>query len=82
MALISSRELQQEPEKADRLLKDGPVFVTDKGETAYVLLSIADYRKLAGKGKSITELLGMDDDMDFDPQKLDDSLIHPAALCP
>jgi prevent-host-death family protein len=66
---ISSREFNQSTSEAKKAAKDGPVFITDRGKPAHVLLSIEEYRRITGKGKSILELLAMPgDDMcdDFD----------------
>ncbi|HEX4319935.1 MAG TPA: type II toxin-antitoxin system Phd/YefM family antitoxin [Acidobacteriaceae bacterium] len=81
---ISSREFNQNTSEAKRAAKDGPVFITDRGRTAHVLLSIEEYRKITGKGKSIIELLAMPgDDMcdDFDELlPLSRELPRPADL--
>lgn len=66
---ISSREFNQNTSQAKKAAKDGPVFITDRGQPAHVLLSIEEYRKITGKGKSIIELLAMPGDdvcEDFD----------------
>ena len=59
---ISSREFNQNTSEAKRAAKDGPVFITDRGQPAHVLLSMEEYRKITGKGKSIIELLAMPGD--------------------
>ena len=71
---VSSREFNQDLSGAKRAANDGPVFITDRGEPAHVLLSIAEYRKLTNRGKSILELLAMpgDEDIEFDPPRLTD----------
>ncbi len=55
--MLSSREFNQDTGKAKRAAKQGPVFITDRGQTSHVLLSIDDYRKLASTGKSLAEAL-------------------------
>ena len=52
--------------------QDGPVFVTDGGRPAHVLLSIADYLRLVNKGPSIVELLSMPAaaDIELEPPKV------------
>lgn len=58
---FSSREFNQDTGRAKRATADGPVFITDRGETAHVLLSIADYRKLTdGVGHSSENTNGAD----------------------
>ena len=55
---ISSRDFNQDIGKAKRAASKGPVIIiTDRGEPALVLLSIAEYQKLTGGNASIVELL-------------------------
>ena len=54
---ISSREFNQDTSGAKRAAAEGPVFITDRGEPAYVLLNIKDYRSLAGADESVIDLL-------------------------
>ena len=56
---VTSRELNQDVSRAKRAAKSGPVFITDRGKTAHVLLSIEDYRRLAREGRSLLEALSM-----------------------
>jgi PHD/YefM family antitoxin component YafN of YafNO toxin-antitoxin module len=42
---ISSRELNQDVTSAKKAAKSGPVFITDRGKFAHVLLSIEEYRR-------------------------------------
>jgi PHD/YefM family antitoxin component YafN of YafNO toxin-antitoxin module len=80
MSVMSSREFNQDRGKAKKLTESGPVIITDRGKPSYVLLSYDAYAKLTGKEKSIAELLAVDDDIDFDPPKLDDSFLRPAEF--
>lgn len=79
MTLMSSREFNQDTGKAKKLAEKEPVFITDRGEPSHVLLSIAEYAKLANQRKSIADLLSMgpEDDIDFDPPKMDDIDFKP-----
>ena len=79
---ISSREFNQDVSKAKREALKGPVFITDRGHPAHVLLSIEEYQKIAGKETNIVDLLAMPDaaDIDFEPPKLDKELYRPADL--
>ena len=43
---LSSRELNQDVTRAKKATKRGPVFITDRGKPAHVLLSFADYQRL------------------------------------
>ena len=45
---MSSRDFNQDTSGAKRAAKEGPVFITDRGVPAHVLLTIEDYRKLSG----------------------------------
>lgn len=38
---------------------EGPVFITDRGRPAHVLLTIEDYERLAGLQPSLVERLGL-----------------------
>ena len=56
---ITSREFNQDASRAKRATKVGPVFITDRGRPAHVLLSIDQYKRLAGKPSKIADLLAM-----------------------
>lgn len=77
---VSSREFNQDVSKAKRDALKGPVFITDRGHPAHVLLSIEEYQKISDKEKSIADLLAMPDaaDIDFETPKLDKELHRPA----
>ena len=70
---ITSRELNHDIGSAKRAAEVGPVFITNRGEPAHVLLSIEDYRRLVRNGRSIVDALAMTGlaDVDFEPPKLD-----------
>ena len=69
---VTSRELNQDVGRAKRAAKSGPVFITDRGKPAHVLLSIEDYQRLTGKGRNLAEALSMPGmaDIDFDPPRV------------
>lgn len=71
---MTSRELNQDIDRAKREAQQGPVFITDRGKPAHVLLSIEDYRRLTGKRRTLGEALAMPGvaDIDFDPPRLRD----------
>lgn len=77
---VSSREFNQDVSKAKRAAASGPVFITDRGHTAHVLLTVEEYQKITDKKESIVELLAMPDaaDIDFEPPCLDKELYRPA----
>ncbi len=66
---LSSREFNQDTARAKKAAEQGPVFITDRGRPAHVLLSIERYRELSGASASIVDLLAMPDagDIDFEP---------------
>jgi prevent-host-death family protein len=68
---MSSREFNQDLSRAKKAAKDGPVVITDRGKPAHVLLSIEDYRRLAGSRRKITDILAMPgaEDIEFDPPR-------------
>jgi len=79
---LSSREFNQDTSRAKRAAKDGPVFISDRGRPAHVLLSIEEYRKLTGKEMTIVEMLAMPEaaEIEFDPPRLGGELARPADL--
>ena len=72
---MTSREFNQDASRAKKAASDGPVFITDRGEPAHVLLSIEDYRKLTGNQMTVADAIaqnggqGDDADFDFDPPR-------------
>lgn len=77
---FSSREFNQDRSRAKRASKKGPVFITDRGQPAHVLLSIEEYRKLSGKRENILDRLAMPEaaEIDFEPPRLRGRLFRPA----
>ncbi len=63
---LSSREFNQDASRAKKATKSGPVFITDRGRPAHVLLSIEDYRKLTGGQVTLGEAVAQPDAPDFD----------------
>ena len=74
MQTLTPREFNQDTARAKRAANDGPVFITDRGKRAYVLLSNADYERLAKPPPSIVEALAMagGEDIEFDPPRMRD----------
>jgi prevent-host-death family protein len=79
---ISSREFNQDVSKVKRASSRGPVFITDRGRPAHVLLTIKDYQNLTQTKESIVELLAMPDaaTIDFEPPKLNKALYRKEDL--
>jgi prevent-host-death family protein len=74
---FTSREFNQDTARAKRAAKDGPVFITTRGEPSYVLLTKQEYDRLKRAEdtppkkpfKSLAEALADDRpeaDFDFD----------------
>jgi prevent-host-death family protein len=79
---LSSRQFNQHTSQAKKAARKGPVFITDRGKPAHVLLSIEEYEKLAGKKKSILDMLAMPGvaEIEFEPPRLSGKLFRPADL--
>ena len=79
---LSSREFNQDAGRAKRAAAAGPVFITDRGRPAHVLMRIEDYHRLVGGGPSIVDLLSADaaDTIDFAPAMLADLRVRSAKL--
>jgi PHD/YefM family antitoxin component YafN of YafNO toxin-antitoxin module len=77
---FSSREFNQDASRAKKAALHGPVFITDRGRPAHVLLTIEEYRAILGSRKNIAELLAMPDadHVDFDAPRLGDESPQPA----
>jgi prevent-host-death family protein len=56
---LSSREFNQDTSYAKKAAKRGPVFITDRGRAAHVLLTIEEYQRMTGKTESIADSLAM-----------------------
>ena len=59
MTSVSSREFNQDTGRAKRAARRGPVVITDRGRPSHVLLTFADYNRLASRGLNVIDLLGM-----------------------
>ncbi|MEO3435236.1 type II toxin-antitoxin system Phd/YefM family antitoxin [Inquilinus sp. CAU 1745] len=69
---LSSRELNQDVTRAKKAARNGPVFITDRGKPAHVLLSIEEYQRLAKQHRNIADSLAMPGiaDIEFDPPRM------------
>ena len=78
---MSIREFHQDVSRAESVANAGPVFITERGRPAYVLLSFEDYRKLAGDPLTLGEALAQPDvpDFEFAPPRAG-RLYRPADL--
>ena len=68
---LSSREFNQDTSRAKKAASQGPVFITDRGKPAHVLLSIEEYQRITGKHRSIVDALSMPglSDIEFEPPR-------------
>jgi prevent-host-death family protein len=68
---LTSREFNQDTSGAKKAASQGPVFITDRGRPAHVLLSIEEYLRLSGGHMSLAEALGqVSAEFDFDPPRM------------
>ena len=69
---LSSREFNQGASEAKRAANNGPVFITDRGKPAHVLLSFDDYQKLTKQRRNIADALAMPGiaDIEFEPPRV------------
>ena len=79
---LSSREFNQDAGRAKKAARNGPVFITDRGRPAHVLLTIEEYRRITGDQTSIVEWLAMpaDVDLEFEAPRLQGEWYRPADL--
>ena len=70
---LSSRELNHDVSRAKKAAKEGPVFITDRGRPAHVLLSFEDYQRLTQQRRNIADALAMPgvEDIEFEPPRVE-----------
>jgi prevent-host-death family protein len=76
ISTFTSREFNQDVSKVKKAAAQGPVFITDRGHPAHVLLTIDEYLKLTKTKETIVDLLAMPDeaDIDFEAPKIKGAL--------
>jgi prevent-host-death family protein len=80
---LTSREFNQDTSRAKKAARRGPVFITDRGRPAHVLLTIEEYQRLTGGNMSLVEALaqtGKRADFEFRPPRMRDGIFKPADL--
>jgi prevent-host-death family protein len=78
---LTSREFNQDTSGAKKAASQGPVFITDRGRPAHVLLTIEDYLRLTGGHMSLAEALAQPGaDFDFNPPRVGNGIFKPADL--
>lgn len=80
--MLSGRDFNQWSSEARRAANKGPVFITDRGRPAHVLMTIELYQRLTGSQEKIADLLAMPGgvDVDFEISPLSRELARPADL--
>ncbi|MCL1798461.1 MAG: type II toxin-antitoxin system Phd/YefM family antitoxin [Eggerthellaceae bacterium] len=70
MAAMTAREFNQHTGRAKLLARQEPLFITERGRTEYVLLSIDEYNEIKDSGKTLADLVPADEGrhyaLDFD----------------
>lgn len=57
---LTSREFGHNVSSAKNLARQSPVFITDRGDPAFVLMDIGEYRRLTGGEHEVSLLEAMD----------------------
>ncbi|MEX0693708.1 MAG: type II toxin-antitoxin system Phd/YefM family antitoxin [Rhodospirillales bacterium] len=78
---FTSRKFNQDVSAAKKAAHNGPVFITDRGRPAHVLLSIENYQRMTGESANIIDMLAMPgtEDIAFEPGRAGE-LYRPAKL--
>ncbi|MDR1163695.1 MAG: hypothetical protein LBM17_07695 [Candidatus Accumulibacter sp.] len=58
---LTSREFGHNVSSAKNLARQGPVFITDRGDPAFVLMNIGEYSKLVVGERGVSLLDAMDE---------------------
>jgi len=69
---LSSSDFNRWASEAKRAANKGPVFITDRGRPAHVLMNFDTYKQLTKQRRNIADALAMEAaaDMDFDPARM------------
>jgi PHD/YefM family antitoxin component YafN of YafNO toxin-antitoxin module len=79
---FSSREFNQDTSRAKTATRNGPVFITDRGRPAHVLITIEEYQRLTGGPMTLAEALAQREvsDFEFEAPKIKGPLSRVADL--
>jgi prevent-host-death family protein len=84
MSVVTMRQHNQDSSGVLRAAKNEPVFLTSRGKTTHVLMSIEHFEKISGGQKSIADMLGQpggpEYDFDFEPPKIGQEFPRPAEF--
>jgi prevent-host-death family protein len=78
---VTSRQFDRDTGGAKKAARRGPVFITYRGQPAYVLLTIEEYHRLSGDGISLAAALAQpgENDFEFNPSLIG-GVSRPADL--
>jgi hypothetical protein len=70
---MTAREFNHDVSAAKRAASDGPVVITDRGVPSHVLLTIEQFERMTGADRrpSLVDALRADDDLEFDPGRVE-----------
>lgn len=77
MTQISARDFNRDVSAAKRAARLEPVFITDRGDPSFVLISIEEYRRLSQRGRTtnLMDALQMSDEdyveLDIPPRTIE-----------
>ena len=80
--IMSSREFNQGTGDAKRVARNGPVYITDRGQPSHVLVSYDHYRQLVDDDPTLVDMLCSTPDIgdiEFEIPVLDDRA-RPVSL--
>ena len=79
---LTSRQFDQDTGRAKRAARRGPVYITDRGRPAHVLLTIEDYHRLTGGQMSLAEAITQAGgaEFEFNPPRMGSGIFKPADL--
>ena len=82
MAIITSRDFNQDIGRAKRAADKAPVIITDRGKPVYVLMRHEAYRRMIGHRPSLAESLAdpKTADIDFDPPRIGSDILKVPDL--
>jgi prevent-host-death family protein len=80
---FTSREFNQNTAGAKRAAEKGPVFITDRGKPAFVLMSIREYERTKRGFKSLADALAdnsPEGDFEWEPPRLEGPFFNEPEL--
>lgn len=82
VTIISSQDFDRHAGGAKKAAASGPVFITDRGRPAHVLLTFEAYQQLVGADPSLLQAIAQSGggDLDFEPPRLGEVIAEPADL--